>query len=67
MADRRKNQIKEKITLKVPKLNQMTQTFLNELDDQKYLDITSNMQSNLIEIAKNDEICKQIKTKKDRI
>ena len=25
------------------------------------------MQSNLIEIAKNDEICKQIKQKKDRI
>jgi len=36
----------------------MTQAFLNELDDQKYLDITSNMQSNLIEIAKNEEICK---------
>ena len=67
MADRRKLQIKEKITLKVPKLNQQTQQFLTELDDQKYLDITSNMQSNLIEIAKNEEICKQIKQKKDRI
>lgn len=67
MADRRKLEIKEKITLKVPKLNQQTQQFLSELDDQKYLDITSNMQSNLIEIAKNEEICKQIKQKKDRI
>jgi hypothetical protein len=67
MADRRKVQIKEKITLKVPKLNQLTHKFLAELDDQKYLDITSNMQANLIEIAKNEEICKQIKHKKDRI
>ena len=57
MADRRKLQIKEKITLKVPKLKQMTQNFLAELDDQKYLDITSNMQANLIDIAKNEEIC----------
>lgn len=67
MADRRKVQIKEKITMKVPKLNQLTHKFLAELDDQKYLDITSNMQANLIEIAKNEEICKQIKQKKDRI
>lgn len=33
MADRRKLQIKQKITLKVPKLNNMTKNFLAELED----------------------------------
>jgi hypothetical protein len=44
MADRRKQQIKERISLKVPKLNQVTKEFLEELEDLKYLDIASNMQ-----------------------
>lgn len=43
MASRRKENIKIKITAKVPKLNKLTNEFIQELEDDKYLSIDSDM------------------------
>lgn len=43
MASRRKDNIKVKIKKKVPKLNLVTDGFIEELEDEKYLDINTEM------------------------
>ena len=53
-ADKRKNDIKEKIMAKMPKLNESTQEFLNELDNEKYLDIESEIKTMIAIVDAND-------------
>ena len=53
-ADNIKNDIKEKIMAKMPKLNESTQEFLNELDNEKYLDIESEIKTMIAIVDAND-------------
>jgi hypothetical protein len=57
MASRRKDSVKFKIKKKVPKLNKITNEFIAELEDIKYLDINSEMSEILIQIDKNVIVC----------
>ena len=53
-ADKRKKDIKEKIMAKMPKPNESTQEFLNELDNEKYLDIESEIKTMIAIVDAND-------------
>ena len=49
-ADKRKEEMKKKISKKIPKLHEMNNVFLAEIEKPKYLDVESNIQTTLIEI-----------------
>lgn len=53
-ADKRKNDIKEKIMAKIPKINEQTLEFIAELENQKYLDIESEIKTMIAIVDAND-------------
>ena len=63
-SSQKKESIKIRITTKVPKLNKVTDEFIEELQDPKYLDIKSDIDEILIQIDENDELCKKITQKR---
>lgn len=67
MASRRKDNVKMKITAKVPKLNVLTNDFIEELQEAKYLDIETDMAEILEQINKNEILCRLISDKKTAI
>jgi hypothetical protein len=51
---KRKDMVKNRIKKKVPKLNQITDNFIEELEDPRYLDITSDLDEMLLQIDRNE-------------
>jgi hypothetical protein len=49
-ADKRKEEMKKKIGKKVPKLHDMTDVFVQEIEQAKYLDLESNIERTLLEV-----------------
>ncbi len=66
-TDRNKDSIKKQVQKKVPKLNFITEQFLEELDQEKYLDIQSDMSEVLKQVSHNDEVCAKLLEKKAAI
>lgn len=67
MSSRRKDAIKVKIKAKVPKLNKITNEFLEELENPKYLDIESDLLEILEQIERNETMCELITAQKTAI
>ena len=66
-ADKNKEEMKKKIQKKIPKLHQRNEIFLREIEKPQYLDIESDIELTLADIAQFDLECDELVSKRESI
>lgn len=66
-ADKKKHEIKSKITAKIGPLNELTSQFLIEMDLEKYLDIEQDLENMISAVDLNEETISSLNRKKTKI